>query len=277
MPLIFVKGPGGVLTPVQGNADGVLAVGGRDQAGNIIPFEVDANGVAILGGIASDGSIVPIQVDNSGIVQIGGSVMETPHVLLDGSVNSDTTASSPNVGSLIQGLDRGDGVAQWQEFPTGIAKQFLRVQANGTLAWETVKNVFTLQATMQTSSAPADSTTYYAAQAGSAIVYTQDLACRVFIPRACTLIAAYGIGIVATVLGSAETITVSVRKNGTTDTLLSNTFKLNAAQNLLAATGLSTAFAAGDWFSVKHVFPAWVTNPTGVMLSYTLMFEYDVP
>lgn len=62
--------------------------------------------------------------------------------------------------------------------------------------------------------------------------------------------------------GSAETGTMAIRVNNTTDTtVFNNTLQWNAASQSYVATGLSIALAIGDFFTCKFTPPIWATNP----------------
>lgn len=88
-------------------------------------------------GLTSAGVAVPLRVDEFGIVQIEGEVTELPHALLDGTINNDTVNAAPIEGDLIVGIEQGGGAIKWQRLARGSTGQFLRPQANGSLAWET--------------------------------------------------------------------------------------------------------------------------------------------
>ena len=91
----------------------------------------------IIMGLTSAGVAVPLRVDEFGIVQIEGEVTELPHALLDGTINNDTVNAAPIEGDLIVGIEQGGGAIKWQRLARGSTGQFLRPQADGSLAWET--------------------------------------------------------------------------------------------------------------------------------------------
>jgi hypothetical protein len=90
---------------------------------------------------------------------------------------------------------------------------------------------------------------------------------RVYIPKPGVITAAYGYVLVSGTLGSNEAVTFSVRKNNTTDYLISNTATMDAISNTFSKTALNAPVAAGDFIEVKMVAPTWVTNPTTVRMS----------
>jgi hypothetical protein len=109
---------------------------------------------------------------------------------------------------------------------------------------------------------PADGTTYYWGSKVGLAMSTAAAARRIYFPRACTITA---VDLYATFTnGTAETSTISLRLNNTTDTTVSSTVALNATPYHSLVTGLSIAVAAGDYFEFKWVTPTWATNPTGV-------------
>jgi hypothetical protein len=60
--------------------------------------------------------------------------------------------------------------------------------------------------------------------------------------------------------GTAESWSLYIRKNNTTDYLIA-TLTLSAAERVFANSSLSIAMAAGDYFEIKSVQPTWTTNP----------------
>ena len=83
------------------------------------------------------------------------------------------------------------------------------------------------------------------------------------VPANCTVIAVHMAIIVGGVLGSGETGSMHLRVNNTTDNLVfNNNLAWTAVSANFAATGLSIALAAGDWWCLKITPPTWATNPT---------------
>jgi len=111
---------------------------------------------------------------------------------------------------------------------------------------------------------PADSTTYYFGSAYSQTPPTSAATRRLWIPRAGTIRAVYGHFAVGGTLGSAETITVYIRVNNTTDATVSSTAAMSAATNTWSNASMTQAVSAGDYIEVKFVCPAFATNPTSV-------------
>lgn len=110
---------------------------------------------------------------------------------------------------------------------------------------------------------PADSTTYYFGE----YVTTSATAAPIWLPRAGTVKAVYMSVVVGGTLGTTETSTLSFRLNNTTDTTITSVLTAAAARTDFSNSALAIAVAAGDYCSIKWVTPAWVTNPTTIILS----------
>jgi len=123
---------------------------------------------------------------------------------------------------------------------------------------------------LATTSAMADGQTYFFG--GVPFTLTQlDGAQRVYIPKAGTIKCAY-IHVYATTIGSGENISVYLRKNATTDTLIAtvgNTSQLR----LFINTGLSISVSQGDYVEIKIVCPTWATDPAQVRWSGVIYVE----
>lgn len=108
---------------------------------------------------------------------------------------------------------------------------------------------------------PADSTTYYFGALPIAPA-TTGAERRLHVPRAGT-ITRVDVTSYAKTAGSNESVSLYVRKNDTSDTLVA-TVSTSANLRYFQASGLSIAVAAGDYIEIKLVCPAWATNPLGV-------------
>lgn len=117
---------------------------------------------------------------------------------------------------------------------------------------------------------PADATTYYIGQ-GSGWSTTPALR-RMYIPSACTITKFYGwFGQTA---GTAETSSIYVRVNNTTDTLISSSVINNVSgATTFSNASMSLVLAAGDYIEIKWVTPTWVTNPSGTFGSFVMEFQ----
>ncbi len=117
---------------------------------------------------------------------------------------------------------------------------------------------------------PADGQTYYIGGIIGASTSTAD-GRRLYFTRNCTIIGARII-MVSGVVGSAETSSMYIRVNNTTDNLISNSVVNNATTTTVNATGLSVAVTTTDYIEIKWVAPTWVTtNPTTVF--YRVILE----
>lgn len=128
--------------------------------------------------------------------------------------------------------------------------------------------IYSMSFYISNAQSPADSTTYYLSPYGGAGLPATSAGHRLYVPRAGKIIKAYVTGGCAT--GSAETSTISIRLNDTTDTTIVSTLAFNASPIVFSNTALSVAVAVGDFLNVKWVSPAWATNPTSVSFSATL-------
>jgi hypothetical protein len=111
---------------------------------------------------------------------------------------------------------------------------------------------------------PTDSETRYIGSLPRQPSLTAD-ADRVYIPRAGTLeIAQIYCG--CSSASTTEAWSFYLRLNDTTDYLIATVS--NASQEkLFTNLSMALAVAAGDFFVIKYVSPAWVTNPGGVEIS----------
>ena len=124
---------------------------------------------------------------------------------------------------------------------------------------------------------PADATNYYVGVADAPSTTSKDAS--IIIPVT-GKIKSIGINsVIYTVLGTSENSTFSVRVlsggiNGTaTETLLTNTYKLNTTYTSTILTGLDIPVNAGDAIEIKWLTPTWATNPTGVRLKFNLFIR----
>jgi hypothetical protein len=149
----------------------------------------------------------------------------------------------------------------WQTLAAGSAGQVLTVNSD-VPSWQwnySQINVFALTYN------PADGQTAYIGNTAAAPTTTAAQR-RIYANRDMTIAMASVRWYAATVAGSNENISVYIRVNNTTDTLIA-TIGTTAAEKHFNNTGLSISLTAGDYFEIKIVQPTWVTNPTGVLLS----------
>ena len=122
---------------------------------------------------------------------------------------------------------------------------------------------------------PVDATIYYTGDSEQTLSWgTTAAARRFYFAGSCELIAASLIINVTGTVGSAETSTLAIRKNNTTDFTIQTGITMNTANNYIQATGLSGAsFVSGDYFELKWTTPTWATNPTNVRFNIFLYFR----
>ena len=107
-------------------------------------------------------------------------------------------------------------------------------------------------------SSPADGATVYFGQLPKAPVTTANIS-KVYVRKAGTIKNAQ-IYVYSGTAGSAENWSLYIRKNNMTDYLIA-TVGVSASERIFTNSALSVAMAAGDYFEIKGVQPAWGTNP----------------
>jgi len=107
----------------------------------------------------------------------------------------------------------------------------------------------------------ADTTTYYFGIGTYTGLSTFALLNRIFFAKAGAIRRA-DINWYESTAGTAENVSMYIRLNDTTDTLIQT---LGAAGNkTFTNAALNIAVAAGDFIELKIITPAWATNPLGV-------------
>ena len=117
---------------------------------------------------------------------------------------------------------------------------------------------------------PADSTAYYFGSLSSTGWGTSDGVRKIVFPSPGTVVAASVRAYATTAAGSNESWTWSFRLNATTNTSLGSVAAATAERRW-EAYGLSVRVNAGDYFEMTTTTPAWVTNPTGVVLECVVL------
>lgn len=115
-------------------------------------------------------------------------------------------------------------------------------------------------------SSPVDAQTIYFGMLPKAPIATANVS-KVYIREAGTIkraeIYAY-----AGTAGTAESWTISIRKNNTTDTTIA-TVAAGSNERVFSNTALSISVVNGDYIEIKSVNPTWATNPlTLIMAGY---------
>ena len=119
---------------------------------------------------------------------------------------------------------------------------------------------YVLDAYMTIALSPADSTTYFYSHFPTIGLVTVAANHKIRIPRTGKILKVYIEG--TCTAGSAETSTVSLRLNDTSDTTITSSFITSATPFSFSNTALSIAVTAGDYVTLKWVTASWVTNPT---------------
>lgn len=118
---------------------------------------------------------------------------------------------------------------------------------------------------------PADGSTYYLGGAPQASGTTADVN-RLYIGKAGTIYAVYVM--YQQTAGDAQTSTVALRLNNTTDINISSSVVNNAAFTTFSNTSLNQAVVAGDYVELKWSAPTWATtNPTACKVWYIVYIK----
>lgn len=123
--------------------------------------------------------------------------------------------------------------------------------------------------------APADSTTYYYGFGQSNSLTTFETLCKIYVPRACVISAAHLSVYKSTGVASSENVSAYIRINATSDTTISTAWQWTTSFGFDAVsnTGLSISLAAGEYFTIKIVTPAWATNPANCYVNVVIETE----
>lgn len=117
----------------------------------------------------------------------------------------------------------------------------------------------------------ADSTIYYMAVTGLAPSSTEGHH-RVYVPTDCVITSVTLYVNKGATAGTAQNVTAYIRKNATTDNLITSTWQWTTANgyDAVTVTGLSIAITAGEFFAIKIITPNWATNPTNCVVNATI-------
>jgi len=119
---------------------------------------------------------------------------------------------------------------------------------------------------------PADGITYYFGGQYEATIGTVAALHRMYCPKAGTIKAAYIFWRAGGTPGTSENLSLYIRLNNTTDTLIA-TISNEQAVKVFSNTALSIAVAQGDYIEIKMVSPTWVTEPSLVYMSGVVFIE----
>lgn len=230
------------------------------------------------------------------VTAAAGKVLQGAGVGVNCTFSTPTYPSTSGSSGKVLISDGTNNVYSTPTFPNASATSGKIIKSDGTnwlastetyAAPGTSGNVMTSDGTNWTSAAasgkkfsvsifgnnglsPADATTYYIGNA--AISTTLATVGRIVIPLTGTINTCY-VTFFTTGAGSAQTSTISLRLNNTTDTTISSTTVQNAATTTFSSTSMAMAVTAGDFVNVKWVTPTWVTNPTGVQVSVSFVVD----
>jgi hypothetical protein len=119
-------------------------------------------------------------------------------------------------------------------------------------------------------SSPADSATVYFGMLPKAPIATANVS-KVYIRKAGTIKVAE-IYCYSGTAGTAESWSLYLRKNNTTDTLIA-ALAVSASERVFSNSALSIAVVAGDYVEIKGVQPLWATNPLTTIYGGYLYIE----
>jgi len=117
---------------------------------------------------------------------------------------------------------------------------------------------------------PADGATVYFGMMPKAPITTANVS-KIYIRKTGTLKIAE-IYCYSGTAGTAESWSLYVRKNNTTDYLIA-TLTAATSERVFSNTGLSVAVTAGDYLEIKSIQPTWATNPLTTIYGGYLYFE----
>jgi hypothetical protein len=126
---------------------------------------------------------------------------------------------------------------------------------------------YTLFGTVPNTS-PADATTYFFGGLPGSGLSTSGATRKILVPRAGVVRQVQLV--VATAGGTAETSTISLRLNNTTDATITSSFATNASGVVFTNSAMTLTVALGDYLEFKWVTPTWVTNPTSLTIEGTI-------
>ncbi len=218
--------------------------------------EANSRGFAIMGGSGAQG------FKNVTLRNVKFQGYEKP-LVEEGISGLGTTGTITNVEYDIDIMDKA-----LSDLVLASTNRRMNVKKLGQLIQR--EGGYVLTASCNTST-PLDATTYYF---GDVYVLAQQTTAdvqRIYFPKAGTITSAR-ITFHQTA-GTAETSTVSIRLNNTTDTTLSAAVTNDAANTTFLNSGLSIAVTTSDYIEIKWVTPTWATNPTNVRATAHILVE----
>jgi hypothetical protein len=119
---------------------------------------------------------------------------------------------------------------------------------------------------------PLDVTTYYWGGLPVALPVTTGGKAPMYIPKA-GRVRRVEVVMYSTTIGTAETSSLSLRVNDTTDYLISAVIKNDVAVERFFNAMLGALLKGGDFIELKWVTPTWTLNPLSVIGTATLYIE----
>lgn len=161
-----------------------------------------------------------------------------------------------------------DGVYE-PALSVGTTSQFLR----GDKTWSVPQQADRFPIVVGgTTTSPADGSTLYFGSAWSLAFVTTAALRQVVVPFDGTINIAQVLLNATGTAGSSESVSVYIRKNNTTDTLI-GTVGVSAQYRAFNNANIGLSVVAGDKLEIKVVCPTWATNPTGVVGCGVLLLE----
>lgn len=116
-----------------------------------------------------------------------------------------------------------------------------------------------------------DAATYFFGAMSGLAPQTTAVRAPLYIPKSGTIKVAYITWRAATA-GTNENVSMYIRMNNTTDTLV-QTIGNTSAVKIFTKTDLNIAVSQGDYFEMKLVCPTWATNPATLALGGVVYIE----
>lgn len=183
---------------------------------------------------------------------IGGSADATPN-------DTDYVATSLTAGGILKKIT-------WTNVIT-----YLRSKLDLVYAPISTKNLVTFTV-IGASINPQDGLTYYMGNSIRQPLTTAGTN-KIYIRNSGTITIAEIYNYSATVAGTNENVSIYIRVNNTTDTLIA-TVGTAANERVFSNTNVGLSVSAGDYFEIKMVCPTWATNPTGMTINGYIILSY---
>lgn len=194
-----------------------------------------------------------ITYDSKGLVTAGADIIGSD---ISGYINANKISSGLITNAEYDYLDGVSGNIQTQ-------LNTIQTSANGrgyTLS------VFSIATNL------AANITYYFGNMGRALLSTAAI-WKVYIPKDGVIKKAYIMSYASTTAGSNENLSLYIRKNNTTDTLIA-TIGQAAASREFSNSALSISVSAGDYIEMKLVAPnPYTTPPAAITFGGTIYIE----